>query len=166
MFSGWGVRTLADGNGRYNPLGYHVGTVWPFDNSIIAAGLARYGFTEESARIAESIIDAAKYFQGRLPEAFAGYDRDLTTYPVQYPTACSPQAWSAGTPLMLLRTMLGLEPQEDGLTVRPAVPASLGRIELLGIPGRWGRIDAFGRGRLRTEARPATDETDHDGPAE
>ncbi|WP_326556053.1 amylo-alpha-1,6-glucosidase [Micromonospora sp. NBC_01796] len=165
MFSGWGVRTLAEGNGRYNPLGYHVGTVWPFDNSIIAAGLAKYGFTEESARIAESIIDAAKYFQGRLPEAFAGYDRDLTTYPVQYPTACSPQAWSAGAPLLLLRTMLGLEPQEDGLTVRPAVPASLGRIELLGIPGRWGRIDAFGRGRLRTAAQPATDDNGRDGAA-
>ncbi|RKR87958.1 glycogen debranching enzyme [Micromonospora pisi] len=159
MFSGWGVRTLAEGNGRYNPLGYHVGTVWPFDNSIIASGLARYGYTEESARIAESIVDAAKYFQGRLPEAFAGYDRDLTTYPVQYPTACSPQAWSAGAPMLLIRTMLGLEPQEDGLTVRPAVPASLGRIELLGIPGRWGRIDAFGRGRLRTAAYPETEES-------
>jgi glycogen debranching enzyme len=146
LFSGWGVRTLAEDQGRYNPVGYHVGTVWPFDNSLIASGLRRYGFVEHAARIAESILDAAPYFGGRLPEAFAGYDRDLTLYPVQYPTACSPQAWSAGTPLLLLRTMLGLEPNEGQLTVEPALPERIGHIDLLSIPGRWGRTDAFGRG--------------------
>jgi len=87
-------------------------------------------------------------FAGRLPEAFAGYDRAQTKYPVRYPTACSPQAWSTGAPLLLLRTMLGLEPVEEHLVVDPAVPSSIGRIELLDIPGRWGRIDAFGRGRV------------------
>jgi glycogen debranching enzyme len=148
MFSGWGVRTLSKENARYNPLGYHVGTVWPFDNSIIAHGLRKYGFDEEAARIAQGMVDAAEYFQGRLPETFAGFDRYATRYPVQYPTACSPQAWSAGTPLMLLRTMLGLEPHAEGLIVRPAIPAAMGRIELLDIPGRWGSIDAFGRGRI------------------
>ncbi|WP_373319805.1 amylo-alpha-1,6-glucosidase, partial [Rugosimonospora africana] len=70
LFSGWGIRTLAKNEERYNPLGYHVGTVWPFDNSLIAWGLRRYGFTHEAARIAEGIIDAAQYFDGRLPEAF------------------------------------------------------------------------------------------------
>jgi glycogen debranching enzyme len=148
LFSGWGVRTLATDQGRYNPLGYHVGTVWPFDNSFIAWGLRRYGFTHDAGRIAEGIIDAAESFDGRLPEAFAGYDRELTRYPVRYPTACSPQAWSTGTILLLLRTMLGMEPRGDYLVTRPAVPLSAGRIELLNIPGRWGRADALGRGRL------------------
>jgi glycogen debranching enzyme len=148
LFSGWGVRTLADGEGRYNPIGYHVGTVWPFDNSFIAWGLRRYGFKDEAATIAEGILDAAGFFDGRLPEAFGGYERSLTKYPVQYPTACSPQAWSTGAPLLLLRTMLGLEPVGEHLVVDPALPRSIGRLELLDIPGRWGRIDAFGRGRV------------------
>ena len=148
LFSGWGVRTLAEGEGRYNPIGYHVGTVWPFDNSFIAWGLRRYGFKEEAARIASGILDAAAFFEGRLPEAFGGYDRPVTKYPVQYPTACSPQAWSTGAPLLLLRTMLGLEPHGDHLIVDPALPSDIGRLELLDIPGRWGRIDAFGRGLM------------------
>ena len=75
LFSGWGVRTLAEGEGRYNPIGYHVGTVWPFDNSFIAWGLRRYGFKEEAAQIAAGILDAAEFFDGRLPEAFGGYGR-------------------------------------------------------------------------------------------
>jgi glycogen debranching enzyme len=152
LFSGWGVRTLAEGEGRYNPIGYHVGTVWPFDNSFVAWGLRRYGFKEEAARIAAGILDAAEFFDGRLPEAFGGYERDVTKYPVQYPTACSPQAWSTGTPLLLLRTMLGLEPLGDHLVVDPALPRGIGRLELLDIPGRWGRIDAFGRGRVDVPA--------------
>jgi len=147
LFSGWGVRTLAEGEGRYNPIGYHVGTVWPFDNSFIAWGLRRYGFKEEAARIAAGILAAADYFDGRLPEAFGGYERSLTRYPVQYPTACSPQAWSTGAPLLLLRTMLGLEPVGDLLVVDPALPVGIGHVALLDIPGRWGRVDAFGRGR-------------------
>jgi glycogen debranching enzyme len=151
LFSGWGVRTLAEGEGRYNPIGYHVGTVWPFDNSFVAWGLRRYGFKEEAARIAAGILDAAEFFEGRLPEAFGGYPRPLTKYPVQYPTACSPQAWSTGTPLLLLRTMLGLEPMGEHLVVDPALPATIGHLELLDIPGRWGRIDAFGRGRIDVE---------------
>jgi glycogen debranching enzyme len=153
LFSGWGVRTLAEGEGRYNPIGYHVGTVWPFDNSFIAWGLRRYGFKEEAAVIAAGILDAAQLFDGRLPEAFGGYERTQTRYPVQYPTACSPQAWSTGTPLLLLRTMLGLEPQGEQLVVDAALPSTIGHLELLDIPGRWGRIDAFGRGRIDVERR-------------
>jgi glycogen debranching enzyme len=152
LFSGWGVRTLATGEGRYNPIGYHVGTVWPFDNSFIAWGLRRYGFKEEAARVASGILEAAAFFDGRLPEAFGGYPRTMTKYPVQYPTACSPQAWSTGTPLLLLRTMLDLEPIDDHLIVDPALPQAIGRLELLDIPGRWGRVDAFGRGRIKTPA--------------
>ncbi|MEU8299379.1 glycogen debranching N-terminal domain-containing protein [Micromonospora sp. NPDC048909] len=151
LFSGWGVRTLADDQGRYNPIGYHVGTVWPFDNSIIAWGLWRYGYREEAGRICDAILAASRFFDGRLPEAFAGYERNLTDYPVRYPTACSPQAWSTGTPLLLLRVMLGLEPQGQHLIIDPAVPEGMGRIELLDIPGRWGKVDALGRSRTPTD---------------
>jgi glycogen debranching enzyme len=153
LFCGWGVRTLAEGEGRYNPIGYHVGTVWPFDNSFIAWGLRRYGFKDEAAVIAAGILDAAEFFDGRLPEAFGGYERNVTKYPVQYPTACSPQAWSTGTPLLLLRTMLGLEPQGEHLVVDPALPSDIGLLALLDIPGRWGRIDAFARGRVEVGRR-------------
>jgi glycogen debranching enzyme len=152
LFTGWGVRTLAEGEGRYNPIGYHVGTVWPFDTSFIAWGLRRYGFKEEAARLAGGILDAAEVFDGRLPEAFGGYDRGATKYPVQYPTACSPQAWSTGAPLLLLRTVLGLEPMGDHLIVDPTLPESIEVLALLDIPGRWGRVDAFARGRLALEA--------------
>jgi glycogen debranching enzyme len=148
LFSGWGVRTLAEGEARYNPIGYHVGTVWPFDCSFIAWGLRRYGFKDEAATIAAGILDAAEFFDGRLPEAFGGYERSQTKYPVQYPTACSPQAWSTGAPLLLLRTMLGLDPIGEHLVVDPALPVGIGHLELLDIPGRWGRVDAFGRGRV------------------
>ncbi|WBB74239.1 amylo-alpha-1,6-glucosidase [Micromonospora sp. WMMD1128] len=152
LFSGWGVRTLADDQGRYNPIGYHVGTVWPFDNSIIAWGLWKYGFRDEAGQICEAMVSASNYFNGRLPEAFAGYERGLTDYPVRYPTAGSPQAWSAGTPLLLLRVMLGLEPQGEHLIIDPAVPSGMGRVELLDIPGRWGRVDALGRSRTPHDA--------------
>jgi glycogen debranching enzyme len=151
LYSGWGVRTMAEGEGGYNPIGYHVGTVWPHDNSFIAMGLRRYGYREEAARLAMHMLEAATYFKGRLPEAFAGYRRELTEFPVEYPTACSPQAWASGAPLLLLRAILGLEPIGENLLVDPAIPSQLGQLELLDIPGRWGRIDAFGRGRVDTK---------------
>jgi glycogen debranching enzyme len=153
LFSGWGVRTLAEGEGRFNPIGYHVGTVWPFDNSFIAWGLRRYGFKQEAAQIAAGILNAATFFDGRLPEAFAGYEREATKYPVQYPTACSPQAWSTGAPLLLLRTMLGLEPIGDHLVIDPELPSGIGVLALLEIPGRWGRVDAFARGEIELGRR-------------
>jgi glycogen debranching enzyme len=151
LFSGWGVRTLAEDEEAYNPVGYHVGTVWPHDNTLIAWGLRRYGYRTEAAAIALAMLEAATYFGGRLPEAFAGYPRSVTAYPVEYPTACSPQAWASGAPLLLLRTMLGLEPMGELLLVDPAVPKSIRRLELLGVPGRWGEADAFGRGRVDLE---------------
>jgi glycogen debranching enzyme len=151
LFSGWGVRTLAEGDARYNPIGYHVGTVWPFDNSFIAWGLRRYGFKAEAASIVAGIMAAAEVFDGRLPEAFGGYARSTTMFPVQYPTACSPQAWSTGAPLLLLRAGLGLEPQGDHLIVDPALPQHFGHLEILDVPGRWKRIDACGRGHVDTD---------------
>jgi glycogen debranching enzyme len=147
LYSGWGVRTLAEGEGRYNPVGYHVGTVWPFDTSFVAWGLRRYGFKTEAATLAQGILEAADLFGGRLPEAFGGYKRGVTKYPVQYPTACSPQAWSTGAPFLLIRTILGLEPLGEHLLVDPALPPNIGVLALLDIPGRWGTTDAFARGR-------------------
>ncbi len=151
LFSGWGVRTLAEGEARYNPIGYHVGTVWPFDNSFIAWGLRRYGFKEEAACLVAGIMAAAEVFDGRLPEAFGGYARSSTMYPVQYPTACSPQAWSTGAPLLMLRAGLGLEPEGEHLVVDPALPLLFGHLEILDVPGRWKQIDVCGRGHIDTD---------------
>jgi glycogen debranching enzyme len=154
LHSGWGVRTLAQRDQRYNPIGYHVGTVWPFDNSIIAWGMRRYGYPREAAILAQGMFEAASFFGGRLPEAFGGYDRNLTKFPVEYPTACNPQAWSSGAPLLLMRTMLGLEPANGHLIVDPYLPSTIGQIELLNIPGPWGHIDAFGRGHHQLQCVP------------
>jgi glycogen debranching enzyme len=142
MFSGWGVRTLADGQPVYNPIEYHNGTVWPHDTALVAAGLARYGRRHDANRLVVALMDAAAHFAYRLPEAFAGYARSETVVPVEYPTACSPQAWASGAPLLLLRVMLGLEPMSNGLLVRPHLPAEVSRLVLRGLPGRWGRTDA------------------------
>lgn len=120
LFSGWGVRTLGAGEAGYNPLGYHVGTVWPHDNSLIVAGLARYGHHEAAATIAAAILGAAPFFEHRLPEVFAGFPRSMTSVPVAFPTASRPQAWAAGTPLLLLTTLLGLRPQAGEARFEPA----------------------------------------------
>jgi glycogen debranching enzyme len=141
MFSGWGVRTMADGEGGYNPIEYHNGTVWPHDNSFIAAGLRRYGFAQASARIAYALLEAATYFDWRLPEVFAGYERSRTHFPVQYPTASSPQAWATGTPLLLLRVVLGLEPEGHRLLSDPVLPREITQLSLRGVKGRWERAD-------------------------
>jgi glycogen debranching enzyme len=147
LFSGWGVRTMSADEVTYNPIGYHLGTVWPHDNSLIVAGLARYGYREEAAQIAGALLEAATYFDGRLPEAFAGYPREETRFPVEYPTACSPQAWASGTPLLLIRAVLGLEPEGDSLSSDPHMPSLFGRLSLGGIPGRWGQADVGGEGK-------------------
>jgi glycogen debranching enzyme len=152
LFSGWGVRTMSCDEVTYNPIAYHLGTVWPHDNSLIAAGLARYGYREEAARISAALLEAATYFDGRLPEAFAGYPREATRFPVEYPTACSPQAWASGTPLLLIRTLLGLDADGDELRSDPHLPALIDKLSLTGIPGRWGQADAGGA----SEATPSS----------
>jgi glycogen debranching enzyme len=141
LFSGWGVRTMAEGEGGYNPIRYHNGTVWPHDNSLIAHGLQRYGFREEASKVALTTLEAATFFRYRLPEVFAGYRRGRTSFPVEYPTASSPQAWATGTPLLLLRVLLGLEPDGDELRSDPQLPDQIRRLELAAVPGRWGRTD-------------------------
>ncbi len=111
MFTGWGIRTLSSLERRYNPIGYHLGTVWPHDNSLIAAGFRSYGLDEQALRLFEGIFDAASFYQNyRLPEAFAGFDREHYDIPVAYPVACHPQAWAAGSVPYLTTMMLGLVP--------------------------------------------------------
>jgi glycogen debranching enzyme len=142
LFSGWGIRTMASGQRAYNPMEYHNGSVWPHDNSLIAMGLTRYGRRDEAARLAEAILEAAPFFGHRLPEVFVGTERKVVEVPIEYASACSPQAWAAGTPLLLLRCLLGLEPTPDGLIVAPHLPDRFGWLGLEGVPGHWGRADA------------------------
>jgi glycogen debranching enzyme len=142
LFSGWGVRTMAEGEGGYNPIGYHQGTVWPHENSLIAAGLRRYGYHDEAATIAFAILEAAQYFLGRLPEAFAGYERSLTHYPVEYPTACSPHAWATGAPLFVLRVLLGLEARSGVIEQHAVLPARIRKLALHNLSGPTGSYGA------------------------
>jgi glycogen debranching enzyme len=128
LFSGWGVRTLGTREAGYNPLGYHTGTVWPHDNSLIAAGLARYGQHDAAGAIASATLTAAPYFEHRLPEVFAGFPAALTSVPVAFPTASRPQAWAAGAPLLLLTTMLDLQP--DSTDVAAELPRPMRHVAI------------------------------------
>jgi glycogen debranching enzyme len=134
MFSGWGIRTYAQDQPGYNPIGYHTGSVWPHDTSIVAAGLKRYGFDEESNRLVGHVFQAAQHFEDyRLPELFCGFDRDASSLPVPYPVACSPQAWAAGASFLFLETMLGLRSHagQGELELRhPNLPEWIGRVTL------------------------------------
>jgi glycogen debranching enzyme len=118
LWSGWGVRTLSAFEAAYNPLTYHNGTVWPHDNSLAAAGLARAGFHRDVERILTRMTEAAVHFDYRLPEVFAGFERADGHPPVVYPTASSPQAWAAATPVLLVTLLLGLQPDYDARELR------------------------------------------------
>jgi glycogen debranching enzyme len=136
-FSGWGVRTLARGEARYNPMSYHNGSVWPHDNGIIALGLARYGLRAEVGRIFEALFDVATYQElRRLPELFCGFLRRARRGPTGYPVACSPQAWAAATPFALLTASLGLELDLDSDALRfnhPVLPKFLDEVVIRGL---------------------------------
>jgi len=109
-FSGWGVRTLSAAERRYNPMAYHNGSVWPHDNALVAAGLGRYGFRAEAARILGALHDCARHLDlHRMPELLCGFKRRVGEGPTLYPVACAPQAWSAGAVFLLLQGCLGLE---------------------------------------------------------
>jgi len=142
MFSGWGVRTLASDMGAYNPASYHNGSVWPHDNAIIAAGLLRYGFVEEAQRIATALFEAADYTEGRLPELFCGFSRDQVPEPVPYPTACSPQAWAATTPIQLVTSLMRYDTDisSGAFWMDPVIPESYGALHITNAPMAGGRI--------------------------
>jgi glycogen debranching enzyme len=134
FFSGWGIRTVAREEPRYNPMSYHNGSVWPHDNALIAAGFARYGHKDAIDRVFNGLFDAASYMDlRRLPELYCGFQRGRERGPTLYPVACSPQAWAAGTPLMLLQSCLGLEFNPDRneiLLRRPRLPPFLDQVTL------------------------------------
>jgi glycogen debranching enzyme len=150
MFSGFGIRTLASGAAAYNPMSYHNGSVWPHDNAICAAGLMRYGFVPQAQQVATAILEAADRFGGRLPELFCGFDRCDFAAPVAYPTSCSPQAWAAAAPFLLLRTLLRFDPAVPSGKVwcAPAVPARLLplRVEALHIADGMASVEVSRRG--------------------
>jgi glycogen debranching enzyme len=119
MFSGWGIRSMSARDKGYNPLEYHNGTVWPHDTAICAEGMRRYGFHEEAERVCKNLLDAAEAFGNQLPEVFAGFPRDETGVPIEYPDALKPQAWAAAAPLLVLRTLLGLDVVHGRLRSQP-----------------------------------------------
>jgi glycogen debranching enzyme len=133
LFSGWGIRSLSSRMTGFDPLGYHVGSVWPQDTALIAEGMRRYGFREEASRLAGCILDAAVAFDHRLPELLSGFERDATGVTVPYPDALVPQAWSAGAPLLALRTILGLDAVDGKLRSAPQMPEGLGHLRLRGV---------------------------------
>jgi glycogen debranching enzyme len=145
--SGWGVRTLAVGMPTFNPMSYHNGSVWPHDNSLIAAGLRRYGEIGGMERIASALFAAAeRNCSHRLPELYCGFQRDeeaASDAPVPYPVSCAPQAWAASSPLLLIRAMLGLtvDPGRRAVRVAPALPSWLGRIRIEGLEALGRRFD-------------------------
>jgi glycogen debranching enzyme len=142
MFSGWGVRTMSTRDAGYNPLEYHNGTVWPHDTAIVAAGMRRYGFHDEAAKLCEALLDAAGAFTNQLPEVFAGFRRDETDVPVEYPDALKPQSWAAAAPLLAIRTLLGLDAVDGRLQARPTQVERYGKIELRGIGVRGKKENA------------------------
>ncbi|WP_458113066.1 amylo-alpha-1,6-glucosidase [Arthrobacter sp. R1-13] len=142
MFSGWGVRTLASDMGAYNPASYHNGSVWPHDNAIIQAGLLRYGFVAEAQRMSTALLEAADYSDGRLPELFCGFSREQFAEPVPYPTACSPQAWAATTPIQLVTSLMRYDAHvsRGGVWLDPVIPESYGHLHITNAPLAGGRI--------------------------
>lgn len=159
MFSGWGVRTLSATERAFNPIGYHVGTVWPHDNALLAVGMRRYGFDDAFRRILNGMVDAAAHFHNyRLPEVFSGFNRSEYRVPVKYPVACHPQAWAAGAVPYMVTAALGLVPEAFDRRLRivqPILPPFVAYVELFGL--RVGdaradlRFEQGGRGKARAK---------------
>ena len=162
MFSGWGIRTLSSGSARYNPLGYHLGSIWPHDNSLIGMGLKRHGFEQELEELATAMYDSSRAFEYyRLPELFSGAPRTAHGVPVRYPVACRPQAWAAGTIPLLLQAILGLAPdaaKNELRIVRPRLPHWLGEVEIRGLRVGDSTVDlAYSRRGGRTRVSVIAD---------
>ena len=150
MLDGWGLRTLSANDETYNPMSYHNGSIWPHDNSLAVAGLARYGFAEAASLFAGQIFDAGLTFpEYRLPELYCGFDADEKTQnaPSAYPVSCQPQAWAAATPFLLMQSILGLS--VDGATqtvhVAPHLPVWLERVRLNNLKVGQARLDLLFR---------------------
>ncbi len=167
FFSGWGIRTLAISERRYNPMSYHNGSIWPHDNALIAAGLARYGFTSQATQIFDALFDASLHMDlQRLPELFCGFRRRPGQGPTRYPVACAPQAWAAGAVFLLLQACLGLTidgPSHQIRFVRPQLPLWLEWLELKGLSVGDAQVDLQLR---RSRQDVAIEVSDKQGDAE
>ncbi len=142
LCSGWGLRTLAEANPAFNPLSYHCGSVWPHDTAIAIAGLERYGLHDQARRLREGLLDTAVAQGGRLPELFAGFARSELPAPVAYPASCAPQAWAAAAPLLVVRSMIGLDPDLPNRTIRVGrrLQQENGQLRVDGVPLGGGRV--------------------------
>jgi glycogen debranching enzyme len=167
FFNGWGVRTVGATEPRYNPVSYHNGSVWPHDNAIIAAGLARYGFRQHAARILEGLLDVSTFVDlHRLPELFCGLDRRSGEGPTAYPVACSPQAWAAGAVYMLLEACLGIgvsSIRKQIVVEKPYLPEPLRDLTITGLSAGAGSVDMLFKredGRVRVQVLSNSSEFD------
>ncbi len=167
MFSGWGVRTLSTRERRYNPLSYHLGSVWPHDNAMLLSGFRRYGLNEPALRIFEALCAAASGFRNqRMPELYCGFPRGAEeTHPVPYPVACSPQAWAAGAIPYALTSLLGLAadaPEGVLRILEPCLPDWISRLQLSGLRVGQALIDLVferdARGNVQFESSHCTGE--------
>ena len=145
FFSGWGIRTIANSEARYNPMSYHNGSIWPHDNALIALGLARYDLKRSLERMFAGLFDAATYFEmRRLPELFCGFQRSRGRGPTHYPVACSPQAWASATPFTLIEASLGLQfdPAANEIRLRnPRLPPFLDELVLRNLMLKQSSVD-------------------------
>ena len=146
MLSGWGIRTIGAQSPSYNPMSYHNGSVWPHDNSLVIAGFKRYGFGTEANQVITQLYEAAQHFRYmRLPELYCGFTRDTEdhTGPTEYPVSCNPQAWAAAAPILMLQTMLGMEPDASHgrLVLNPRFPDWLNRVKIENLRVGNKRVD-------------------------
>lgn len=152
LFSGWGIRTMSSKMKPYNPISYHNGSVWPHDNGLIIAGMHRYGHNDATQRVIDALLDALKSFPlHRLPELFCGYDRKQTPFPVDYPVACSPQAWASGCIVQIAQILLGIQITPEGLRSDPISN------KVTGMTGILFRGERFSLEGLLTIPDPSTD---------
>jgi glycogen debranching enzyme len=144
MFSGWGIRTLSSRVVGFNPLGYHVGSVWPHDNALILAGLRWYGFDRQAHELADAMLQMALAFpENRVPELFSGDAREFRVVPTPYPVASRPQAWSAASIPYVMTSMLGLRPgaRNQLQVVRPQLPLALSEVQVRNLNVAGGQVD-------------------------
>lgn len=144
MFNGWGIRTMGKKEMGYNPASYHNGSVWPHDNSIIIQGLIRYNYPKEAAKVINSLLKASQYFKShRLPELFCGFDHKEMKGPVEYPVACSPQAWASGSIYLIIQSLLGLNPEmaNNKIYLKPIFPDEINKVEIKNLKIGDNRVD-------------------------
>jgi len=157
LFSGWGIRTLSSQAARYNPLGYHLGSIWPHDNSLIGMGLKKYGFEDELNELATALYDCCRSFDYyRLPELFCGVPRTAHNLSVRYPVACHPQAWATGSLLLLLQAILGFvpnAPKRELKIIRPKLPYWLEQVEVRNLQVGGSTIDLLFERRSKGRTR-------------